>query len=477
MKTLLKPILLTVMLTTLLSACATKQELTKSEAEDKYQSVTILAQSINNSDQEMLALLSQHSFKLAVDASKESNELAIKDDYKAVEAAVRGEGYLNQAKKNAKNAENIFSNVLYARTQAIENGALTKSPKKLSELEVEFMKMTLDLEQGDIASAKLHRATMIQNYQSLELISLKKATVDEAKEYLAKARAADADTYAEKTFKMAEDQLALTLSMLNADKTSKEKAEWHAAQAIWLAEKSISITSTIKAFRANNFSSEDIVLWHQKQLSKAVKPLNMELPLNLSAKNLTETIARTISQVLQDSNELAQQRDEMLTAKQADFNALQSKYKGNNQQREKLELEKNKKLTFIQDLFNADEANVYREKDNILIRAQGFYFASGQSEIDSRNFSLLQKIGSAIAEYPNAKILVTGHTDANGYHVTNLKLSKLRADKVMKFLNEVGGVPLERITSEGFGEEKPVANNETIDGRNKNRRVEILIIN
>ena len=47
----------------------------------------------------------------------------------------------------------------------------------------------------------------------------------------------------------------------------------------------------------------------------------------------------------------------------------------------------------------------------------------------------------------------------------------------MKFLNEVGGIPLERITSEGFGEQKPVASNETIDGRTENRRVEILIIN
>lgn len=267
------------------------------------------------------------------------------------------------------------------------------------------------------------------------------------------------------------------MSVLNADKTSTEKAEWHAAQAIWLAEKSISITSTIKAFKANNFSSEDIILWHQMQLSTAVKPLNMELPLNLSAKNLTETIAQTISQVLQESNELAQQRDEMLMAKQADLIALQSKYKGDNQKREKLELQQSKKLAFIQALFNADEANVYREKDNILIRAQGFYFASGQSEIDSRNFALLQKIGSAIAEYPNANILITGHTDANGYHATNLKLSKLRADKVMKFLNEVGRIPLARITSEGFGEQKPVASNETVAGRTKNRRVEILIIN
>ena len=477
MKKLLKPMLLTVMLTSLLSACAIKPELTQSEAADKYKSVTLLDQSINNSDQEMLSLLSQHSFQLAVDASKESKELAIKDDYKAVDVAVRGEGYFNQAKSNAANAKNIFSNVLYARAQAIKNGALTKSPKKLSELEVEFKKMTLDLEQGNISSAKLHRATMIKNYQSLELISLKKATVDEAKQYLAKARSADADKYAEKTYKMAEEQLALVLSMLTADKTSKEKAEWHAAKAIWLAEKSISITNTIKAFKANNFSSEDIVLWHQMQLSKAIKPLGMELPLNLPAKNLTEEIAHTISQVLQDSNELAKQRDEMLTASQADFLALQAKHKGANQKRKKIELQKSKKLAFIQGLFNADEANVYRKKDNILIRAQGFYFASGQSEIDSRNFALLQKIASAIAEYPNANIVVTGHTDANGYHATNLKLSKLRADKVMKFLNEVGGISLERITSEGFGEQKPVASNETIDGRTENRRVEILIIN
>ena len=47
----------------------------------------------------------------------------------------------------------------------------------------------------------------------------------------------------------------------------------------------------------------------------------------------------------------------------------------------------------------------------------------------------------------------------------------------MKFLNEIGQIPMERLSSEGFGEDRPFANNKTAEGRAQNRRVDILIKN
>ena len=79
--------------------------------------------------------------------------------------------------------------------------------------------------------------------------------------------------------------------------------------------------------------------------------------------------------------------------------------------------------------------------------------------------------------FPDSKIRVSGHTDSTGSDAVNMKLSEERAGKVAKFLTEVGGIAADRITVNGYGESRPVASNETADGRAANRRVEILIEN
>ena len=490
MYTLLKQTLVIAFIGTLLSACVSKQTLSESQVAEKYQAVATLEQAISKSNQPMLSLLSQRSFEQATQALKEAKALAAKDKPEAIEAAARGERQFKLAEDNAQKARELFSEVLDARTQAINHGALTQLPKQLAVVEADFKKMTLDLEQGDLESAKMRRPSIIERYKSLELTALKKATVETAKQAIAKARALDADKYAKQTFEMAEEELALALSMLDADKTSKEKADQHAAQAIWLAEKSSSITATIKSFKANDFSSEDIVLWHQAQLEKAMKPLNKNLPFNLPDKNLIESIAHEVASAVKQGKQTLQQRDDLqeslsssdahlkqaIMTSQQEQRALKAKYEVEQQQRDEKQARENEKLAFIQGLFTPEQANVYREKDDILIRSHGFYFPSGQSEIDSRNFAILQKISAAIGQYPNSSVLVTGHTDAMGDDTSNLSLSEQRAEKVMKFLNEVGGISLARLSSKGLGEQKPVASNDSREGREANRRVEVLIV-
>jgi outer membrane protein OmpA-like peptidoglycan-associated protein len=78
-------------------------------------------------------------------------------------------------------------------------------------------------------------------------------------------------------------------------------------------------------------------------------------------------------------------------------------------------------------------------------------------------------------EYPNTRFLIEGHTDSQGSDAYNLKLSDERAASVKNYLIEKG-LPASRLSSEGFGETKPVANNATAAGRQQNRRVEISLI-
>ena len=89
----------------------------------------------------------------------------------------------------------------------------------------------------------------------------------------------------------------------------------------------------------------------------------------------------------------------------------------------------------------------------------------------------MNKIIRAIKIFPNSRIEITGHTDSTGSDNINQSISQARAEKVGKFLVEVGDLSKDRIKTSGFGESRPVASNETAEGRAENRRVEIKIIN
>jgi outer membrane protein OmpA-like peptidoglycan-associated protein len=74
------------------------------------------------------------------------------------------------------------------------------------------------------------------------------------------------------------------------------------------------------------------------------------------------------------------------------------------------------------------------------------------------------------------KILVEGYTDSTGSAATNQKLSQQRADTVMNDMIKYGNIPPDRITAQGRGPERPIGDNKTKDGRQLNRRVEIILL-
>ncbi|HBA33829.1 MAG TPA: hypothetical protein DCZ12_06835, partial [Gammaproteobacteria bacterium] len=76
-----------------------------------------------------------------------------------------------------------------------------------------------------------------------------------------------------------------------------------------------------------------------------------------------------------------------------------------------------------------------------------------------------------------SKVVISGHTDNQGSDAANFSLSQARAQKVAKFLSEVGKLNTKNLSWVGYGETRPVASNETSSGRAANRRVEILIVN
>jgi len=101
-----------------------------------------------------------------------------------------------------------------------------------------------------------------------------------------------------------------------------------------------------------------------------------------------------------------------------------------------------------------------------------FDFDSSALRADAREN--LSELAESMQEFPESNLLIVGHTDAKGTEEYNRKLSDRRAESAAGFLMERDIAP-DRITSVGRGETEPVATNETEEGRQQNRRVEVAI--
>lgn len=103
-------------------------------------------------------------------------------------------------------------------------------------------------------------------------------------------------------------------------------------------------------------------------------------------------------------------------------------------------------------------------------------FASGKADIPAANQALLKKAAEVLKGAPvGTRFEVGGHTDNKGAAAGNLKLSQARAGAVAKYLAGLG-VKAEQLVAKGYGPDKPVASNDTEEGRFKNRRIEFAVV-
>lgn len=122
-----------------------------------------------------------------------------------------------------------------------------------------------------------------------------------------------------------------------------------------------------------------------------------------------------------------------------------------------------------------EEVKVEREGEGIKVTlGSGILFDVGKADLKSQVRENLKKVSETLKEYKDTEILITGHTDSDGSDEANLKLSERRASAVVNYLSGLG-VSVSRLQMQGLGETQPLADNGSVAGKQKNRRVEIAI--
>ncbi|MFN2257713.1 MAG: OmpA family protein [Desulfuromonadaceae bacterium] len=120
------------------------------------------------------------------------------------------------------------------------------------------------------------------------------------------------------------------------------------------------------------------------------------------------------------------------------------------------------------------ELQATKSERGLVITLGDVLFDTNKSELRSGAQHTIDKLVAFLKEYPTRKVLIEGFTDSTGTEEYNQQLSERRAEAVRDIL-EAKGIDFRRLMTRGYGVEFPVASNETAEGRQRNRRVEVII--
>jgi outer membrane protein OmpA-like peptidoglycan-associated protein len=136
--------------------------------------------------------------------------------------------------------------------------------------------------------------------------------------------------------------------------------------------------------------------------------------------------------------------------------------------------QKDKQIRELRESTAGSGIDVTDNGDGILLNLPDVTFAVDSTEISPSFQSALDRVAQSMVQYPDSLVDVYGHTDSTGADQYNMNLSQRRADAVSRYLIS-RGVSSARLQAKGMGESYPVADNNTAEGRAKNRRVEVKI--
>lgn len=116
-----------------------------------------------------------------------------------------------------------------------------------------------------------------------------------------------------------------------------------------------------------------------------------------------------------------------------------------------------------------------KDKETLNIAMRAVQFDIGRSTLKSESFGVLKQIADILRRYPDYNLMVSGHTDNQGSATANQKLSERRAKACYEFLI-TQGISLSRLNFAGYGESRPISDNNSLRGRSLNRRVEFNLV-
>ncbi|MCE2394591.1 OmpA family protein [Candidatus Poribacteria bacterium] len=359
----------------------------------------------------------------------EDNYRAAKDLVAQASAAV-AQGNFEEAKSLATQAENDANK---AKIAAVAGASADASESQAAKLEahtnakVALAQAQFEIDRAEKVNAFEHAAEVFQRAMtSFEgaNIALKRKQYDQAVRLAMQAESSAHDAFS-------------TAEPINRERLAREALEEQIAQA------------------------KDTVFRAEEALNEQASAATTLLPvLHERAKTLLSDAKKAIA----DEN-----YTHAITAAQQSYDRLRAA------------IEKGKEIEaaegeILEAATAVSDAETGRTEKGTLIRFSGDLFQQGSSSINPKFFPKIDQLAEVLKTFTDYQVRIEGHSDSSGGIDVNLRLTQRRADAFKKYLAEKCGVPLERMTAIGLGEATPIADNNFQVGRDRNRRIDTILL-
>jgi outer membrane protein OmpA-like peptidoglycan-associated protein len=389
----------------------------------------------------------------------------------------RATGRFRAAVEKAEAARALFTAALTAREEAQAADASDFAADAWKDAERKLADAALELERGREKRAARSGEEAEGLFKAAELQAIKTNYLATTRELLGKADDLRAERYAPLSFERAQSLLNEAEQELNANRYDTDRPRNLAQLAEHNARHAIYVATLENRIRRDKTTLEEILLDWEASIAELADQLDVPVYFDEGQEQAIADL-KTRIQTLQADIEFLEQgvadRDAQIASLILEVGGQSASLERMNRMLAKQQRQR-ERFASVEALFEPEQATVLRQGDNVILRMIGLNFETGRSAIEASHEPLLARVREAISLFPEASLVIEGHTDSFGSDSQNLALSQARADAVMQYL--LANTPLSpaNVRALGYGESRPVANNETPEGRKRNRRIDIVI--
>ena len=388
-----------------------------------------------------------------------------------------GSASLKKADEIAQVSRTILGETNKARDKALKVGA-DKLGEPYMDVEKQYLKLTKAIESDNLSYAQKNAADVQAAFREVEIMAIKNSAIGNVRKMMADADQAKVQKIAPMAYDEALRALNEADAYIGQNPYQADAISQKAAHAEFMARRMMSINESGNKFK--EMTPEASALYVEGLLARLGKTMKTG---DLRDKDVDGQISAMTGKVetLTQKNQSIEMDNQAYQAQIGSLEQKLSGLKGYSQAQEaakqKLAAERefNEQFNKVQRYFRPDEAEVYKQGNQLVIRMRGIQFPVGQATLSPDNYTLLSKVQQAIATFGQPTVTVEGHTDSTGSAQTNQELSQKRAEAVKTYLVANKTLPANRIRAAGYGPDRPLAPNTTTEGRAMNRRIDVLI--
>lgn len=466
----------------LLSACGGRPPVlsTAPESKDPVEQLVSLESDIDDARVESLDVLSPRYFAKAEELYQEAQQMLEREaDLSEILLKITaGRVELQRAEQTAQIGRTVLADVIKVRELALAAGAAELGPE-FTATEERFLRLTRAIEDNDLDTAQKNKAKVFDAYDQLELRAIKERNLGEAHRLLEQAEANRAHRLAPQSLAEARQKLEEADAFVTDRRYQRDEIRQKAAEALFYTRRLEQIMG--QSERLQTLDAEPTTLYIEGLLHQTAEQLGLPDQRDRVFEGQLEGILTAVAtgqQQSQDQQEEIAALEATIDQLRVQIASLEGMTREERAARQKLAEERRFQKLFnqVQSVFEPDDAEVYKQGDQLILRLKAMSFPVGQAVIEAENYPLLSKVQRAIGLFGEPRAIIEGHTDSTGSAAANQTLSKRRADAVRAYLIANGTLPADKIEATGYGSERPLASDQTAEGRAINRRIDIVLI-